>query len=60
MKETLNKSLKLNVIFKKFSTSNNEIKYDDFKKIIISIIDIDKINQPNKNGCITIKDINFV
>lgn len=60
MKEVSNNSLKLNIIFKRFSKDNNEIKLDDFKKIIMSIIDNNKIVQPNKNGCITIKDFDFV
>jgi hypothetical protein len=58
-----NNNLKSNIIFKKFSkeNNNNEITTDDFKKLIISIVDDKKIIQPNsKNGCITIKDIDFV
>jgi hypothetical protein len=58
-----NNNIKSNIIFKKFSKENNEsnITTDEFKKIIMSIVDDNKIIQPNtKNGCITIKDINFV
>lgn len=58
-----NTNIKSNIIFKKFSkdNTNNDITSDDFKKIIMSIVDDNKIIQPNsKNGCITIKDVNFV
>ena len=45
----------------KKNTDYNEITIDDFKGIIISIIDNNKIDIPkNKKGCLKIKEKNFI
>jgi hypothetical protein len=62
IKDDINNNLTLNNIFKRFSKDikNNEITIDDFKELIISILDNNKIIQPkNKNGCLKIKEKNF-